>query len=251
MVEYLIVCPLVFLAGFIDAIAGGGGLISLPAYLIAGLPPHAAIGTNKFSAFMGTSVATYRYFKKGFINIKQVLPAIVAALIGSWSGAEIALCVPSDIFKTIMLIVIPITAIFVIRVKTFESNKPAFSPLKTIIISTVIALIIGVYDGFYGPGTGTFLILLLVYVARTTLKEAAGTTKAINLSTNAAALTVFLINGSVMFPLALIAAIFGIAGNYIGSSYFISKGKGIAKPVIIVVLVIFMIKIGYEYIIKL
>ena len=91
MIEYLIVCPLVFLAGFIDAIAGGGGLISLPAYLIAGLPPHAAIGTNKFSACLGTTVATWHYARCGFIHWKRVLPAVVTALLGSWLGARLAL----------------------------------------------------------------------------------------------------------------------------------------------------------------
>lgn len=246
MMEYIIICPLVFIAGFVDAIAGGGGLISLPAYLIAGLPPHYAIGTNKFSACMGTIIVTYRFLQKGFINLQYVVPSIFTALTGSWLGAKLALTVPTNIFKSLMLVIIPVTAFFVIKTKTIENTKPPFSPAKSIFFSTVIALIIGIYDGFYGPGTGTFLILLLVYEARLTLKEAAGTAKVINLSTNVAALTVFLSSNSVMFPLAIVASLFGIAGNYIGANYFINKGKGIARPIIIIVLIIFLVKIIYD-----
>ena len=246
MIEYLIVCPLVFLAGFIDAIAGGGGLISLPAYLIAGLPPHAAIGTNKFSSCLGTTVATWHYARCGFIQWKRVFPAVITALAGSWLGARLALLVEASAFKVIMLVILPLTACYVLRKKSLQSDKAPYSERKTILIIMSLALVIGVYDGFYGPGTGTFLMLLLTAVAHVTLNEAAGTTKVINLSTNIAALAVFLTHGVVWFPLALVAAIFGIAGNYIGANYFTSKGTGFVKPVIIIVLTIFFIKICWE-----
>ena len=171
MFEYLIVCPLVFLAGFIDAIAGGGGLISLPAYLIAGLPPHAAIGTNKFSACLGTLVATWHYARCGFIHWKRVLPAVVTALVGSWLGARLALLVEADAFKLIMLVVLPLTACYVLRKKSLQSDKEAYSDKKTMLIVLSLAFFIGIYDGFYGPGTGTFLMLLLTAVAHVSLNE--------------------------------------------------------------------------------
>lgn len=243
MIEYLIVCPLVFLAGFIDAIAGGGGLISLPAYLIAGLPPHAAIGTNKFSACMGTIVATWKFARNGFISWRHALPAVATALLGSWLGARLALSVNTEIFKLVMLIILPVTGFYVLFRKPFEAEKQPFSGRKTVFITLALALLIGIYDGFYGPGTGTFLILLLTAVAHVSLKEAAGTTKVINLSTNMAALTVFLLSGVIRFPLAWVAAAFGIAGNYIGANYFASKGTGFVKPIIVIVLSIFFIKI--------
>lgn len=246
MIEYLIVCPLVFLAGFIDAIAGGGGLISLPAYLIAGLPPHAAIGTNKFSACLGTTVATWHYARKGIIHWKHALPAVVTALTGSCLGAELALWVDAEAFKLVMLIVLPLTGFYVLFKKPFKADKKPYSDVKTVLITLVLSFLIGIYDGFYGPGTGTFLILLLTAVAHVSLNEAAGTTKIINLSTNLAALAVFLLNGVVLFPLALVAAVFGIAGNYMGANYFTSKGTGFVKPVIIIVLTIFFIKICWE-----
>ena len=244
--EYLIVCPLVFLAGFIDAIAGGGGLISLPAYLIAGLPPHSAIGTNKFSACLGTTVATWHYARCGFIKWRQVAPAVVMALAGSALGARLALMVDSEIFKVIMLVVLPLTACYVLRRRDLGGDRTPFSTSKTSMIASILALLIGIYDGFYGPGTGTFLMLLLTGVAHVSLNEAAGMTKVINLSTNIAAVAVFLYNGVVYFPLAIVAAVFGIAGNYIGAKYFTRKGTGFVKPVIIVVLTIFFIKVCLE-----
>ena len=130
--------------------------------------------------------------------------------------------------------------------KPFRTDKKPYSDVKTILITLVLAFLIGIYDGFYGPGTGTFLILLLTAVAHVSLNEAAGTTKVINLATNVSALVVFLLNGVVWFPLALVAAVFGIAGNYIGANYFTSKGTGFVKPVIVIVLTIFFVKICWE-----
>lgn len=246
MFEYLIVCPLVFLGGFVDAVAGGGGLISLPAYLIAGLGPVEAIGTNKFSASCGTLVATMRYSRCGFIQWRGMLPVVITALIGSWIGARLALLMDSDIFKVVMLVILPITAIFVLNKRALSKYRVPFSIRKTIAVIAILSLFMGVYDGFYGPGTGTFLMLLLVCVARLGLERAVGTTKVINLSTNIASLSVFLVHGKVMFPLAFVAALFGVAGNYIGSKYFMRNGAGFVKPLIILVLFIFFVKLCWE-----
>ena len=246
MLEYLIVCPLVFLGGFVDTVAGGGGLISLPAYMIAGLGPIEAIGTNKFSASCGTFVATMRYSRCGFIQWRGMLSVVIAALVGSWIGARLALLMENDIFKTVMLVILPITAIFVLNKRALSKYRVPFAVRKTIVVMTILALFMGVYDGFYGPGTGTFLMLLLVCVARLRLERAVGTTKVINLSTNIASLSVFLVHGKVMFPLALVAAVFGITGNYIGSKYFMQKGVGFVKPLIVLVLSIFFIKLCWE-----
>jgi uncharacterized membrane protein YfcA len=246
MLDFLIVCPLVFLAGFVDAVAGGGGLISLPAYMLVGLNPIDAIGTNKFSASCGTFVATMRYSRCGFIHWQTLLPAIIMALIGSWIGARLALMVDNDIFKIVMLVILPITAVFVLNKKTLSKYRCPYSEGKTKMIITLLALVMGVYDGFYGPGTGTFLMLMLVGIAHVSLQEAVGTTKVINLSTNIASLSVYLVHGKVLFPLALVAAVFGIAGNFIGARFFTRRGAGFVKPIIIVVLVMFFIKLCQE-----
>ena len=246
MIDLLIVCPLVFLGGFVDAVAGGGGLISLPAYLMAGLSPIDAIGTNKFSASCGTTVATIRYSRCGYIHWKELIPAIGTALLGSWIGARLALMVDNEIFKIIMLVILPITGILVLNKRMLGKLREPFTIGKTSAIISVLALFMGVYDGFYGPGTGTFLMLMLIGIAHVSLEEAVGTTKVINLSTNLASLCVYLIHGKVLFPLAIIAAVFGIAGNYIGARYFTKKGASFVRPIIISVLAIFFIKLCWE-----
>ena len=249
--QFLIVCPLVFMGGFVDAVAGGGGLISLPAYLIAGLPVHTSIGTNKISSAMGTTVTTVKFWKMGYIKLKLSLLCAVFALAGSATGANLALLVSDRIFKIILLFILPLTAIYVFRSKTLDrdTDREPLSPGKTMAICAALALVIGMYDGFYGPGTGTFLLLLLTGLARLDLNSAAGTTKVINLSTNIAALVTYLLNGHVYLVLGLTAGLFGIAGNYLGARCFTSRGSKIVKPLIGVVLVIFFIRIIYEMVI--
>lgn len=246
--QFIIICPLVFLAGFVDAIAGGGGLISLPAYLIAGLPVHNAIGTNKLSSGMGTAVATLKFARSGFIPWKQASVCVVLALVGSTAGAKLALLLGDRIFKIIMLVVLPLTAAYVLHgkaLKETEEREP-YPFRKTMLISAAAALVIGMYDGFYGPGTGTFLLLILTGVAHMELREANGITKAINLSTNVAALAVYLTSGKVLLMLGLVAGVFSIAGNYIGARFFSNKGAKSVKPVILVVLTIFFIRVLSE-----
>ena len=246
LTSYLIVCPLVFLGGFVDAVAGGGGLISLPAYMIAGLPVHNCIATNKLSSGMGTTVSTYRFARGGNIPWKRALPCIAMAMIGSSAGARLALLVDAELFKRIMLVIIPATAFYVLRTKTMDGEPEPIGAKQMLIRSSLVALVIGMYDGFYGPGTGTFLILLLSGFARFRLGEANGVAKSINLTTNLTSLAVYLMSGKVIVILGLIAGLFGIAGNYIGVSFFNEKGSKAVKPIMITVLIIFFIRILTE-----
>lgn len=247
LIRFLIVCPLVFLGGFVDAVAGGGGLISLPAYLIAGLPVHMAIGTNKVSSAMGTSLTTWKFWRKGYIRPKLALPCAVFALGGSTLGANLALLVDDHIFKIILLFILPATGFYVFRSKSLK-NPPVQQDLsrRMYLIAFLSAFGIGVYDGFYGPGTGTFLLLLLTGLAHMDLNLAAGTTKVINLSTNIAAMVTYLISGNVWILLGLTAGVFGIAGNWLGANSFSRNGSKIVKPLIGTVLVIFFIRILWE-----
>ena len=128
--QFLIVCPLVFLAGLVDAMAGGGGLISLPAYLISGLPVHYAIGTNKLSSGMGTTLATWRFARSGYIHWKLALFCAVCALVGSTTGARLALLIPDAAFRVIMLVVLPLTDVTFSAEKHWMQNAPRFLPRR-------------------------------------------------------------------------------------------------------------------------
>ena len=246
LLQYLIVCPLVGLAGFVDAIAGGGGLISLPAYLIAGLPTQAALATNKMSACMGATIAAGKYAKSGFIPWKTAIPCVLFAMLGSNLGAQIVLLIDDYYFKRLMLVILPLTALYIYRNKVMAQERPALPFWQTAIIGSAVSFAIGIYDGFYGPGTGVFLILLLTSLAHYGLKEANGLCKAINWTTNVSSLAVFLMNGRVLLPLGLTAGLFSIAGSYLGARPFEKKGAQSVKPLMLVVVAIFFVKVLVE-----
>jgi len=250
LINYIIVCPLVFLAGFIDAIAGGGGLISLPAYIMTGIPIHYAVGTNKISSSLGTIVSTVEFARNGYLRIKLAAPSIITAFVGSFIGAKIALEISSYFFKILLLVIIPATALYLIfNRQALHHKSMGTDDLSTyqIVWTMVVALLLGVYDGFYGPGTGTFLLILLTGIAHLPINLAVGNTKIINLTTNITALVVFLNSGKVLLLLGLIAGIFSIAGNHFGVLYYKKYGSQIARPIIIIVLLIFMVKTIYDF----
>lgn len=246
---FLIVCPLVFLASFVDSIAGGGGLISLPAYLLAGVPMHSAVATNKLSSATGTVISTWRLCKNKYVDWILVLPCIVMAVIGSGIGANISLHVSERVLKIILIPVVLVVAFYVMKKKDLDKHSTVTISRKAQMIwCAASALVVGLYDGFYGPGTGTFLILLLSSFAHFRLGEANGVAKSINLTTNLTSLTVYLLSGKVIILLGLAGGVFGIVGNYIGVSFFNEKGSKAVKPLMITVLVIFFIRIITELI---
>ena len=214
---------MLFLAGFVDAIGGGGGLISLPAYLFAGLPVHQAIATNKLSSSCGTALSTARFLKNGLVNLKLVLPAVAAAFAGSFLGARLN------------------------RRLCGDGGGEAKADRRTVTVCILSALVIGVYDGFYGPGTGTFLIIAFTVFAKMSVPAANAQAKVINLTTNITSLTVFLLNGQVLFPLGLAGAACNMAGNWIGSGLALSRGVRIVRPVILTVLALLLAKILFHF----
>ena len=246
LLQYLIICPLVGLAGFVDAIAGGGGLISLPAYLIAGVPTHAAIATNKLSACMGATIAVGKYAKNGYIPWKTAVISAFFAMIGSALGAKIALLISDYWFKRLILVILPLTAVYIYRNKAMVQEKEPLPLWQTMVIGSVVAFVIGIYDGFYGPGTGVFLILLLTSLAHYGLREANGLCKAINWVTNVSALAVFIMNGRAMMTLGIVAGLFSIVGSYLGAKTFEKKGARSVKPLMLIVVAIFFVKVLLE-----
>ena len=252
--EYLsklfIICPLVFFAGFVDSIAGGGGIISLPAYVAAGVPYHMALGTNKFASTLGTSVATARFIKSGKVNFRAAAVSVPAALFGSWLGARLALMISEIYLQYTLVAMLPVLAVFILKSKNFQNEtfEKKLSGTAVLVLSAAAGLVVGAYDGFFGPGTGTFLILIFNTVVGFDILTSSGNAKVINLSSNAAALATFLYTGNVVVFVGVFAAVFGIAGNYIGSGLALKKGIKLIRPVFIFVLAALMIKIIYDLI---
>ncbi len=239
------VVAFVFVAGLVDSIAGGGGLISLPVYFAAGLPAHNALASNKFSSFMGTLTATYRYYRAGKIKIKLGLMAALGALIGSACGSQTALYTDERTINTLVLILIPAVLVFFLlkdRIPGLKSKSEAdvsWSHIKSFAIGSSI----GFYDGFFGPGTGALLAIGFNFFLRMDLLSASANARLANLASNCGALIVFAISGKVVFPLALYAAAGGIAGNLIGSRLAIKKGERIIRPFMIGVLILLLAEV--------
>ena len=242
-VTYLIVCPLVFLAGLIDSVAGGGGLISLPAYMAAGLSPLQAAGTDKMSACLGTVASTGRFVRDRKVDWKAGIFAALGAFPGSWLGALLQQHIPQENIRLLMIVAIPLVAVVVLRKKDMNGrclvSDAFYRPM-----AFAIGLFIGFYDGLIGPGTGTFLILLFTMTLGMEAVMASGTAKIVNLTSNVAALASYLTNQpeNVVFALALPAALCGIVGNWLGASLTVKKGVGFIRYMLLVVLVLLLAK---------
>lgn len=246
----LILCPMVFLAGFIDSIAGGGGLISLPAYLLCGFPAHIALGSNKMSSAVGTFIATCRYWRNGAVDIKVGLSAGLLALVGSAAGARLAIAVSDRFLRTMLLILLPVVAAIILLSKRGGEidHSGSLSARRSIVIASMIGLGIGAYDGFFGPGTGTFLILAFTGLLRFDYTKASGTAKVVNLSSNIAALAMFVLSSNVAFWAAIPAAACSVAGNWIGSGMAIRRGARFIRLILVVVLALLFVRLLYDFV---
>ena len=242
---FLIVCPMLFLAGLVDAIGGGGGLISLPAYLLAGVPMHNAIATNKLSSTCGTALTTVRFIRQGLVNWKIAIPTVISAILGSSLGANLSMSMEERIMQNVLFVVLPVVAFVVMNPKLFRDKAEGQLVINTRLWTAVIssAFLIGIYDGFYGPGTGTFLIIAFTIFAKMDMRSANAQAKVINLTTNLTSLAIFLINGQAILLLGLAAAACNMAGNYVGSSLALKQSSKVTRPVIILVLVLLFLKV--------
>lgn len=244
---FLIVCPLVFLAGLIDAIGGGGGLISLPAYLLAGVPAHQAIATNKMSAVCGTAVATARLLKNKRPDLRIALVSVAAAIAGASVGAKLSLAADEKVILYMMIIILPICAFVVLNKKFFrdDDHEEVAVTGKMVALSAVCALLCGVYDGFYGPGTGTFLIIAFTAFAKMSIASANVHAKIINLTTGLTSFIVFLMDGQVILVLGAVAAVFNMIGGYVGAGLAVKKGSKLVRVSIMVVLALLLVKVVF------
>ncbi|BBF44058.1 putative membrane protein YfcA [Lachnospiraceae bacterium KM106-2] len=223
-------------------------MISLPAYLVAGFPPHLATATNKCSAFLGTLVSTLRFMKGQKIHYLTALVSAGAALIGSPIGANLNLILDEKYLEGVLIATLPIICIIMIMKKDFgsESKVETLSKQKIIIYAMLIGFFIGMYDGFLGPGTGTFLILAYCICMHHDIVCASGNAKVVNLASNVAAFVTFAFHGVIVWKIGIPAAIFGIAGNYVGSGLAVKNGKAIIRPIFIGVVALLIIKLGYD-----
>lgn len=242
----LIVVVGVFLASFVDGLAGGGGIISIPTYFLAGLPAHLALGTNKLSSGIGTVISTLRFIRGGYVNWKLAIPSIILALLGAHFGTRLQLAMDERILKYLLLLVLPAVAFVVLRQKQLPEEPGQIRAEKQTAIVLGASLLVGAYDGFYGPGTGTFLILIFCQLGKMDLRTASGNVKLVNLSSNMGALFTSLMHGKVFLVLGLIGAGASILGHYLGSGLAIKDGSRFVRPTILLVLALLTAKVLWE-----
>jgi len=242
---YLIVLPMVFLAALVDSISGGGGLISLPAYTLAGLDYGLASGCNKFSACFGTLSSVFRYFKGGKILWRPALIAALGALPGAWLGTKLSMLLSGNFMHIFMICATPIVGVLVIMKKDV-STQPKPVTGKTLLLCLLSGLIVGAYDGFFGPGTGTFLILLFTALTGMDMVTASATAKPVNLASNISSLITRIAAGQVIFALAIPAMCFSIAGGWLGSKLALMRGARFVRYVMLGVLALLVVTLIME-----
>lgn len=238
-----VLCPLIFLAGLIDSIAGGGGLISVTAYVACGLPPRQTLGNNKFSSTAGTFVATVRYIRNGDVDWHVAPLAVACSIAGSLFGSHIALAYSDVYLKYLLLVVVPVIAILTLLKPDFGKGKEVSHP---VFASALISVVIGTYDGFFGPGTGMFLTWALSLFAGLDLIHAVGTTKIVNLASNIGALATFIAGGVIDYRIGFPCALSSILGGYVGSGLAVRGGAKVIRPMLVVVLVLLFVKILFD-----
>lgn len=244
----LLICLGIFLGSFMDAIAGGGGIVTVPTYLMGlhSFPTYYALGTNKLSSGIGTLISTARFIRQGLVDWGLFAPAVVLALVGSVCGTWLQHHTPAVVLKYLLLLVLPVVAFITLRTRRWPDEPEPLDPRLRRLIVWAAAFVIGGYDGYYGPGTGTFLMIIFVRFARLDTRHAAGGVKVINLSSNLGSLFTALRAGYVLVGVGLISAVAAILGHYIGAGLAIKNGSKIVKPTVILVLLLLTVKVGSE-----
>lgn len=223
-----------FVAGIVDAIAGGGGLITVPALLLAGLDPVAAVATNKLQGTFGVASASYSYARAGLISRADARLFFVAALAGGLTGALLVSVVPSDVLRALMPLLLIAVAVYV-GVGGKERFSGARERLSAPMFAGALALPIAAYDGFFGPGAGTLYTLALVLTRGHGLIEATGRAKLMNFGSNAGALLMFLLAGSVHIGLGIAMGLAAALGARLGSALAIRSGARLIRPLLVFV----------------
>ncbi|WP_107934833.1 TSUP family transporter [Ureibacillus chungkukjangi] len=236
-----------FVGAFINATVGGGGLITLPALLSVGLPPSAAIATNKLAASMGNLTSSLTFFKAGKIDIKLLGPILPFVFIFSMLGAWTVHLMDSELLRPLIIVMLIVVLVYTLLKKNWgqlEERKPLDWKQGTLFVAGIV--LIGFYDGFFGPGTGSFIMFIFL-IAGFDFLQAAGNAKLLNFISNIAALIMFLILGEVVFTYGLIMGVSMIAGAFIGTKFALSKGTSFVRMLFIIMTVVLIIKNIYDY----
>ena len=244
-----LLCVAAACAGWVDAVTGGGGLVQLPSLLIAmpDEPPATALGTNKLSSVIGTSAAALTYARRTRVDLRTALPMAVAAFAGAACGALLASRLPAQAFRPVILVLLVAMWVYtLLRPAMGLEERRRFTGKRHGVIAAAAGLGIGFYDGLIGPGTGSFLLIVLVAGLGLSFLAASATAKIVNLGTNIAALIVFGLTGSVLWLLGLLMGACNLAGAIIGARTAIARGSGFVRVVFLVVVALLIVRLAWD-----
>lgn len=239
-----------FAAGFVDAIAGGGGVLTVPALLAAGLPPQLALGTNKGQAVFGSGAALLAFLRAGKVDRARAPLSFGAGFVGSMVGAGLVLLLSPEVLRPVVIVLLVAVAAFLTFRPSFGARRDADAPAlpadRVTRIRLGLALAIGAYDGFFGPGTGTFLIFGYVMLLGLPLTTASAEAKVVNFASNLAALLVFATRGVVLWPVALCMAVAQFTGGWAGAHVAVRGGDRLVRVVVLLVVVTLVTKLAFD-----
>jgi len=248
--ELLYILPITFLAGLVDAIAGGGGLIQIPGLflLFPNLPVVSLLGTNKLASFCGTAISSAHYARTLKIDFKMVLPTLVSAFFFSALGAQITTLIDNQFLKPLIFALLLLMGVYTLFHKRFglTNHQPHLATLKLKLYCALIGAVLGFYDGFFGPGTGSLLIFCFVGWLGFSFLEGSAFAKFTNLTSNLAAMIYFAAGGHIIYKLALPMAIFNILGNMVGARLAIKKGSKFVRWIFLLVVVAILMQFAYQ-----
>ncbi|WP_372654551.1 sulfite exporter TauE/SafE family protein [Halobacteriovorax sp.] len=247
IIQYILIFVFVSFAGFVDSIAGGGGLITIPTYIAMGVPAEFILGTNKLVSTSGGTITVFRYIRSGVIDFSVLIYGIITGVLGSMLGANLGAYLDSEKMTYILIVIVPFIFILNhIRSKISRDEDYSLSKKTLIIRCSIIGLVIGAYDGFFGPGTGTFLIVAMVLFMNMDLHKASSSARMINFTSNISAFVVFLTKGMIAWEVAGVAIVASLVGNYLGSGFVVKGNTMVIKKVFNFVLFALLAKSIYE-----
>jgi uncharacterized membrane protein YfcA len=243
--ELALLVAVALVAGGIDAIAGGGGLLTLPALLATGLPPHLALGTNKGQSVFGSGAALARFARAGLVDPRRALVSFPAGLAGSFAGAGLVLLVRPDVLRPLVLALLVAVALF-LAFRPPVRERAAGPVHGASVLTAGIALAIGAYDGFFGPGTGTFLIVAFVLLLGDAMAGASANAKVVNFASNLAAVILFASRGLVIWRVAVPMAAAQLAGGWLGAHVAVRGGDRLVRRVVLGVVIALAAKLAAD-----
>lgn len=245
--EIVLLCAAALTAGVVDAIAGGGGLVTLPVLLATGLPTHLVLGTNKGQSVFGSFAALVRFARAGMLNGKLAAVTFPLGLVGSFIGAWLVLLMRPEVLKPLVLVLLVIVAAFLaFRRGPPPQERPEPPRNRLLALGALIALLIGSYDGFFGPGTGTFLIIAFSGLLGHGLTRASADAKVVNFASNLAAMSLFASRGLVLWHVALPMAAAQFTGGWIGAHLAVRGGDKLVRKVVLLVVTALVLKLGRD-----